>query len=51
MGEVSFINLNAGLGATPEAMAKNLTTDISVFTCELESLEMKDLENWLAINE
>ena len=50
MGEVSFINLNAGLGATPEAMAKNMTTDISVFNCELESIQMTDLENWLALN-
>jgi len=50
MGEVSFINLNAGLGATPEAMAKNMTTDISVFNCELETLQMSELENWLALN-
>ena len=43
-GEVSFANLNAGKGAKPEEMAKNMDTKAELFDCELASLELKGLE-------
>jgi len=47
-GEVSFVNLNAGKGATPEDIAKNMDQDMSKFNCELQSFDTKEHDKWLA---
>ena len=46
-GEVSFANLNAAMGAAPEDMIKNKTTDMSGFNCELQALEVSGHDVWL----
>ncbi len=48
-GDVSFVNLNAGMGASPEEMAKNMSQDMSLFECNLESFDTKEHDEWLAI--
>jgi len=48
-GDISFVNLNAGMGASPEEMAKNMSQDMSIFQCELESFDTKEHDEWLAI--
>lgn len=47
-GEVSFVNLNAGMGAEPEAIAKNMNTDMSIFDCELPAFDTSEHDEWLA---
>lgn len=49
-GEVKFVNLNAGMGAKPEEIAKNMNTDISPFDCELSSFDTSEHDSWLASN-
>ncbi len=49
-GEVSFVNLNAGMGAKPEEIAQNMNTDMTLFNCELESFDTSDHDSWLASN-
>ena len=51
MGDVSFLNLNGNKGGSPEEMAKNKTTDISAFNCELETIPLSDIDKWLAVKE
>ncbi|MCB0846669.1 MAG: hypothetical protein KDE26_25645, partial [Bacteroidetes bacterium] len=46
-GEISFANLNAGKGPTPEAMMQNMDRDMSKFDCELAPVEVEDLGEWL----
>lgn len=45
---IRFINLNAGLGASPEAMMQNKTTDLSPFDCELQEFDTSEHDEWLA---
>jgi parallel beta-helix repeat protein len=47
-GNVSFVNFNASKGSNPEEVAKNLTTDISVFDCSLPSVDITGHDAWLA---
>ena len=46
---IKFINLNAGMGATPEEIIKNMDNDLSKFDCELSSFDTSDHDKWLAI--
>ena len=45
-GNVSFINLNAGMGSAPEDIAKNLSTDLGAFDCSLEGIDITEEVNW-----
>ena len=47
-GEVSFLNLNAGMGGTPNEIMKNKSTDISPFDCSLETMDISGHDAWLA---
>jgi len=47
-GEVSFVNLNVGLGPDPESIRKNLNNDMSSFDCELPDFDTSDHDAWLA---
>lgn len=47
-GDISFVNLNAGLGAEPEAIAQNMNMDISLFDCELPAFDTAEHDEWLA---
>ncbi len=47
-GDITFRNMNAAMGATPQDIAKNMSDDISVFDCEMPSFELGDLDNWIA---
>ncbi len=47
-GDVSFVNLNAGLGPDPASIRKNLNHDMSVFNCELPNFDTSDHDAWLA---
>ncbi len=47
-GEASFSNLNAGMGATPEAIMKNVSYDLSMFDCENPALELGKYDEWIA---
>ena len=47
---IKFINLNAGLGAEPEAILKNMDNDLSKFDCELEIFDTSEHDKWLAAN-
>jgi parallel beta-helix repeat protein len=48
-GEVSFVNLNAGMGADPESIRKNLNHDMSSFDCDLPNFDTSDHDAWLAV--
>lgn len=50
-GEVKFVNLQVGLGAAPEAIAKNMNTDMSLFDCELPNFDTSEHDQWLATKE
>lgn len=47
-GDVSFVNLNAGMGDQPEDMMKNLDHDLSKFDCSLPIFDTKEHNAWLA---
>lgn len=47
-GAVRFVNLNAGMGAEPEAIAQNMNTDMSIFDCELPEFDTSEHDQWLA---
>ena len=49
-GDISFINLNAGIGSSPEEMAQNMNTDLSKFDCNLPSFDTSEHDAWLASN-
>ena len=49
-GEVSFVNLNAAKGMSPEELMQNLDHDQSKFDCELPSFDLGDYDKWLATN-
>lgn len=48
---LSFVNLNAGLGASPEEIMKNKTSNLSQFNCDLPDFDTSDHNKWLVINE
>lgn len=45
---IRFVNLNAGMGAAPEAIAKNMNTDMSIFDCTLPEFDTSEHDQWLA---
>ncbi|MFK8006614.1 MAG: parallel beta-helix domain-containing protein [Saprospiraceae bacterium] len=47
-GDITFRNMNAAMGATPEDIVKNMNDDISIFDCEMPSFELGDFDKWLA---
>lgn len=47
-GDVSFVNLNAGMGAEPESIMKNMSSDMSQFDCERVEFDTSDHDDWLA---
>ncbi len=49
-GEVSFLNLNAHLGISPEAIMKNKDNDMSRFDCSLSTFDTTDHDQWLTAN-
>ncbi len=48
-GEVSFLNLNAGKGSTPNEMMQNKSTDMSAFDCSLETMDISGHDAWMAV--
>lgn len=48
-GDVSFANLNAGMGGTPEAIKQHVNHDMSIFDCTNPSLELGSYDNWIAV--
>ncbi len=48
-GDVTFANLNAGMGAEPEMIIKNISRDMSPFDCERVEFDTSDHDKWLAI--
>ena len=50
-GELSFLNLNAGKGGTPNEMMKNKSTDITPFDCSLDAMDISGHDAWLAVKE
>jgi len=48
-GDVSFANLNAGMGGTPEAIRQNVNYDLSLFDCSNPSLELGSYDDWIAV--
>ena len=47
-GDATFANLNAGMGATPDAIMKNVSYDQSFFDCENPELELGQYDDWIA---
>jgi len=47
-GDISFRNLNAGMGSDPAQMMKNMNDDISKFNCDLPSMDLSGYDKWLA---
>lgn len=47
-GTVRFVNLNAGMGAEPEAIAQNMNTDMGIFDCALPEFDTSEHDQWLA---
>lgn len=48
-GEVTFVNLNAGMGAEPESIMKNMDKDMSPFDCERVEFDTSGHDDWLAV--
>lgn len=46
---LTFVNLNAGMGNKPEEIMKNMTTDMNKFDCTLPSFDTSEHDKWLAI--
>ena len=49
-GEITFANLNAGMGADPESIMKNISYDIEPFNCDLNDFDTSQHDDWLAVN-
>ena len=49
-GEVSFVNLNAAKGMSPDELMRNVDQDATKFDCELPSFDLGDYDKWLAAN-
>ncbi len=45
---IKFVNLNAGMGASPEEMFSNKSEDMSPFDCELPAFDTSEHNQWLA---
>ena len=43
-GEISFVNLNAGMGTDPQAMAQNMNKDIGPFDCTHPSITLDEFK-------
>jgi len=48
-GDITFVNLNAHLGASPEEIVKNMDTDISKFDCDIPNFDTSEHNSWLAV--
>lgn len=48
-GDITFVNLNAGKGASPEEIIKNLDRDYSKFDCSLPNFDTSEHDKWLAV--
>lgn len=48
---IKFVNLNAGMGTSPEEIFRNKTTDISPFNCDLPSFDTSEHDSWLVVND
>ena len=49
-GDITFVNLNVGMGASPEDISKNKDHDLSIFDCSLPAFDTKEHDAWLAAN-
>ena len=49
-GDITFANLNAGMGPDPESIMKNLSFDIEPFNCDLNDFDTSQHDDWLAAN-
>ncbi len=47
-GDITFVNLNAGLGTALEDMTKNMNNDLSKFDCALPDFDTSEHDAWLA---
>jgi len=47
-GDVNFVNLNAHLGISPEAIKKNANRDMTDYDCTLPDFDTSDHNSWLA---
>ena len=47
-GDISFVNLNAGMGESQEEMVKNLNHDMSQFDCTMPAFDTEEHNAWLA---
>ena len=43
-----FVNLNAGKGASPEDILKNMDQNIGKFQCDLPEFDTSEHDRWLA---
>lgn len=48
-GDISFVNLNAAKGISPEDIMRNMNNDISPFDCELPDFDTTKHDSWLAV--
>jgi parallel beta-helix repeat protein len=48
--EISFLNLNASMGDSPEAILKNKSSDLSIFDCSLPEFDTSEHDKWLVVN-
>jgi hypothetical protein len=46
---IRFLNLNAGLGVSPEEIMKNMDSDISPFQCDLPQFDTGKHDDWLTL--
>ena len=49
-GDITFANLNAGMGADPESIMKNVNFDMTPFDCNLSDFDTSEHDDWLAVN-
>lgn len=47
---LSFVNLNAGMGGSPEEMAANMSMDMSVLDCEMPTIDLGEFDDWIVGN-
>ena len=48
-GDVSFLNMNAGMGDTPNEIMKNKSSDMTAFDCSLQAMDLSGHDKWLAV--
>ena len=49
-GDITFVNLNAGMGATPEEIINNMDTNLDQFQCDLAAIDTGGHDQWLTNN-